>query len=129
MRPNLITVVALALSGCAVAVESEAESDTADRPASPIDTQARGHLASAPVDVTPGIDVPSPELPPRPAPPSVAEEDGEPDLCLLAVEEEGPCSLACDNDAVIEAFVPEGTCLVFTCDLTTGDHLRVGGCR
>jgi len=41
----------------------------------------------------------------------------------------GPCSLACDPQALIDQYVVSGTCVTFTCHLTDGQVFNAGGCN
>lgn len=41
---------------------------------------------------------------------------------------DGPCSLACDSEALIAEYVPSGTCVVFSCKLTDGRSISVHAC-
>lgn len=50
------------------------------------------------------------------------------DLCAH-LPTEGPCSLACDPEAMIEQYVPAGTCVLFGCTLDTGETYNTGGCN
>lgn len=43
--------------------------------------------------------------------------------------DEGPCSLLCDPDALIETYVPEGTCVHFLCTLRDGTRRSIGACH
>ncbi|MBZ0235682.1 MAG: hypothetical protein K8M05_25365 [Deltaproteobacteria bacterium] len=45
------------------------------------------------------------------------------------VEEDGPCSLLCDLDALVEAYVPEGACAHFICAFPDGSERNIGVCR
>lgn len=56
----------------------------------------------------------------------VADEGG--DVCA-ALPEEGPCSLACDPDALVDTFVPKGTCVTYRCELKSGQVFQTGGCN
>jgi hypothetical protein len=40
----------------------------------------------------------------------------------------GPCSVACDPDA-LQQFIPKGTCVTFRCDRIDGTFGKYGGCR
>ena len=42
---------------------------------------------------------------------------------------EGPCSLACDPDALIDQYVPHGQCVTYRCELKSGEVFRTGGCN
>ena len=50
-------------------------------------------------------------------------------LCEFSSVGEGPCSLACDPDALIDQYVPPGTCIAFECPHLDGSTTRVGGCN
>jgi hypothetical protein len=99
----LVIATVLGASGC-VADESAAVSDNVARPVS----------QSAQLDV--------------PAPPDRDPEDDATDGCVAAATD-GPCSLACVNEALVDRFVPENTCAVFDCPLADGSEIRVGGCH
>lgn len=49
------------------------------------------------------------------------------DICGL-LPCDGPCSLACDSEALIAEYVPSGTCVVFSCTLTDGRSIGVHAC-
>ena len=57
---------------------------------------------------------------------AVAETGG--DFCA-ELPSEGPCSLACDPDALIDQYVPHGQCVMYRCELTSGAVFRTGGCN
>jgi hypothetical protein len=88
--------------------------------------------ASDEVEVTASEDVARPENANvrlrMPAQREIPEDTG-PEDCELVSAVDGACSLACDPDAVIAQFVPEGTCTMFECDLTDGTTINVGGCH
>lgn len=42
---------------------------------------------------------------------------------------DGACSLACDPEALVEQYVPKGTCVLITCTLDTGETFNTGGCN
>jgi hypothetical protein len=51
-------------------------------------------------------------------------------LCEISADvNEGPCLLACDPDALIDQWVPKGTCVAFECPLSDGTNVRIGGCN
>ena len=51
-------------------------------------------------------------------------------LCEISPQtNQGPCLLACDPDALIDQWVPKGTCVAFECSLSDGTNIRVGGCN
>ena len=52
----------------------------------------------------------------------------EEDLCD-ALPADGPCSLACDLDALTQEYVPAGTCAAFACTLTDGRMITLHACR
>ncbi|MBA3454720.1 MAG: hypothetical protein H0T42_16660 [Deltaproteobacteria bacterium] len=58
-----------------------------------------------------------------------APEEPRPEGCELTVATDGACSVACFPELVIDAYVPEGTCAMFECDLRTGGTIQVGGCH
>ena len=49
--------------------------------------------------------------------------------CEVPADAEGACALLCDPDAVIEQYVPEGTCTIFECTALDGTTVRTGGCN
>lgn len=51
------------------------------------------------------------------------------DTSCEPLADDGPCSLLCDPDALLEQHVPEGTCVVFVCTLRDGTERSLGGCR
>ena len=42
---------------------------------------------------------------------------------------DGPCSLACDRDALIDQYVPAGFCIHFFCELTDGRLIVLDVCH
>jgi hypothetical protein len=51
-------------------------------------------------------------------------------LCEISPQtNQGPCLLACDPEALVDQWVPEGTCVAFECPLANGTTIRVGGCN
>lgn len=54
-------------------------------------------------------------------------EEPEPNICEL-LPPCGPCSLACDHDALAET-IPVGTCAVLLCTLTNGERIQVHACH
>lgn len=42
---------------------------------------------------------------------------------------DGPCSLACDRDELVEQYVPAGTCVSFYCELTDGRVMVLDACH
>jgi hypothetical protein len=75
----------------------------------------------------PSDDVP-PDLPTTAR--SLNDDPADPnhDVCGLLPNDDGACAHACDPDALL-AFIPEGTCVVFSCTLTNGSLYRTGGCN
>ena len=59
--------------------------------------------------------------------PLIAEQ-AEPE-CVPPIETEGPCTLACFPDLLIDTYVPEGLCVVESCTMPDGTEIRVGGCN
>jgi len=58
---------------------------------------------------------------------SALAEPGEPaDICGL-LPCDGPCSAACDYEALAQ-YVPNGTCVTFLCDLADGRTVAVHAC-
>jgi len=55
-------------------------------------------------------------------------EEGDGDVCDL-LPSDGPCSLACDPDALSEEYVPPGTCALFLCTLDDGRMIGVHACH
>ena len=43
--------------------------------------------------------------------------------------DDGPCSLVCDPDALVEHYVPSGTCIHFVCTARDGSSHHLGACR
>lgn len=70
----------------------------------------------------------TPDLPDDPQTPE-EPDDTPPEGCDATVAETGACSIACNTDAVIDQYVPAGTCVVFECDLVDGGTLQIGGCK
>lgn len=54
--------------------------------------------------------------------------DTENDICSL-LPADGPCALACDEDALAEQYVPAGACAAFSCTLTDGREIAVHACH
>ncbi len=54
--------------------------------------------------------------------------DPDPDICNKLPDDDSACAHACDPVA-LSAFIPEGTCVTFTCTLTDGSQYRTGGCN
>lgn len=52
---------------------------------------------------------------------------GPAEICDM-LPPDGPCSQACDPDA-LASYVPAGTCAVFRCDLLDGRSISVHACR
>ena len=50
------------------------------------------------------------------------------DACAM-LPSDGACSLACDQDALFDRYIPKGACVEFLCDLSDGRVLRIGGCN
>lgn len=46
-----------------------------------------------------------------------------------ALPPDGPCSLACDAEALAEQYVPAGTCAAYLCTLTDGREVPVHACH
>ena len=74
-----------------------------------------------------------PDVPVQDVDPAVADPEGfapqSAPFCEVPADAEGPCAIACDHDAVIEQYVPEGTCTIFECEHADGSPLRTGGCH
>jgi hypothetical protein len=80
-----------------------------------------------------GEEVVPPEEPPNVEESAiVSSEDAPPpaedDICGL-LPDDGPCALACDDAALAEQYVPEGTCAAFACVLTDGRRIIVHACH
>lgn len=58
---------------------------------------------------------------------SSASEDPAAICDLLPAD--GPCALACDRTALVDQYVPPGTCVEFACQLTDGRLVGVHACR
>jgi hypothetical protein len=54
--------------------------------------------------------------------------DPDLDVCNMLPDDDSACAHACDPVA-LSAFIPEGTCVTFTCTLTDGSEYRTGGCN
>jgi len=91
----------------------------------PSDDSARRFNDDVPLSALRSPDVPDDDRPETPEIP----EDEPPQGCEATVETTGACSLACNVDALIEQFVPAGTCVLFTCELIDGNTLSIGGCK
>lgn len=50
------------------------------------------------------------------------------DVCDV-LPPEGPCSCACDHQALADRFVPPGTCATFQCELTDGREVIISACH
>lgn len=50
------------------------------------------------------------------------------DVCDV-LPQEGPCACACDHDALVEGFVPPGTCAAFHCELLDGRAIAIHACH
>ncbi len=50
------------------------------------------------------------------------------DICGL-LPPDGPCALACDEEALAEQYVPAGACAAFSCTLTDGTQIAVHACH
>ena len=56
------------------------------------------------------------------------DSDSGLDICALLPPDDGACTHACDPVA-LSGFIPEGTCVTFTCRLLDGSTYRTGGCN
>ena len=54
--------------------------------------------------------------------------DAPDDVCSL-LPPDGPCALACDEEALAEQYVPAGACAAFSCTLTDGTQIAVHACH
>lgn len=52
----------------------------------------------------------------------------EPSVCDV-LPCDGPCSLACERDALVDQYVPEGFCISFFCELTDGRVMVLDVCH
>jgi hypothetical protein len=52
----------------------------------------------------------------------------DPEICEPFVETEGPCSVACDPEALQE-YVPDGWCMDWLCHTADGHTARIGACN
>ncbi len=59
---------------------------------------------------------------------SMSMETSPADVCSL-LPCDGACSLACDHDALVDQYVPKGSCVTFVCDLTDGRKITVDACH
>ncbi len=117
MSTKLLALVAsLALTGTTACVSE----DAVDPP--PSDNVPRLMTDDVPLSALATPDFPEDERP------EIPEEEG-PEGCELTVATEGACSVACFPDLVIDAYVPQGTCAMFDCELRTGGSLQIGGCH
>ena len=105
-RCLLAMLVGAALTGCAG--EHQNMDEDWDRPTKPIEA-AVSDDASEDVDVEPAV--------------LSEDERCEP------MAEEGACALVCDPDALLERYVPEGTCIHFVCPTADGERHHMGACR
>lgn len=80
------------------------------------------------VACTESADVPNGPVSPDPSPAIAVEKMGEPDECGIVPDSE-LCAIACDQQALLEAYVQPGTCAVYECHLADGSPINVGGCR
>ena len=76
------------------------------------------HRAAISIDV-PGIDEAY----------AVDLTDAPPDEICDRLPADGPCSLACDEDALAEQYVPAHACAAFACTLTDGTQIAVHACH
>ena len=60
--------------------------------------------------------------------PDVQEVALEGSACQQIVATDGPCSAACDPAKLMD-YIPEGTCMLFSCALADGSESRLGGCN
>jgi hypothetical protein len=58
-----------------------------------------------------------------------ASPPNEDDELCDSLPDEGPCSLACDIDALVAQYVPVGTCAAFACTLDDGREVHVHACH
>lgn len=103
----LATVVACGLAGCAEDPQ-HLEDPADDLPTKPIHTATPEHA------------IDTPEAEPREAAEAVRCEP---------MSDEGPCSLVCDRDALLDQYVPAGTCIHFACTAHDGTRHHLGACR
>jgi hypothetical protein len=59
---------------------------------------------------------------------AISLEDAPDDICSR-LPPDGPCSLACDPDALAEQYVPAHACAAFSCTLTDGTEIAVHACH
>jgi len=59
---------------------------------------------------------------------SMSMETSQADVCSL-LPCDGACSLACDYDALVDQYVPKGSCVTFVCELTDGRKIIVDACH
>jgi hypothetical protein len=109
MKPRcfLTTIVGAALTGCAGEPENLNEV-VWDRPAKPPETalfDSAGDEADVEALVVP--------------------EDSR----CEPMADDGACALVCDPDALIEHYVPPGTCIHFVCTTRDGSSHHLGACR
>lgn len=100
MMNKLLAAAALLLVACA---------DQVEPPPSQVEVLTQQHPSTAPtVRVVPA-------------------EAGA-NICQM-LPADGPCSLACDPAALAEKYIEVNTCVMFSCTLTDGQEIHVGGCR
>ena len=58
----------------------------------------------------------------------VASPTDDEGICDL-LPPDGPCALACDQQALAEQYVPEGACAAFLCELTDGRDVTIHACH
>jgi hypothetical protein len=56
------------------------------------------------------------------------DEPTDPSVCDLLPDDDSACAHACDP-AALETLIPEGTCAMLECPLTSGGVYRTGGCN
>lgn len=94
------------------------------------DQAARGLAADADgeTDAVP-CPTPAPGFSPHDAVAKQEVLDEAPADYCAELPSDGPCSLACDPDAMIDQYVPHGQCVTYRCELKSGQVFRTGGCN
>lgn len=106
MMNKLLAAAALLLVACA---------DQVEPPQSQVEVLTQQHERPAPAA--------------RVAPTArVVPAEAGANICQM-LPEDGPCSLACDPAALAEKYIAVNTCVMFSCTLTDGQEIHIGGCR
>src|SRR5262249_41710481 len=89
--------------------------------------------------VKPQADQIHPEITPTATPPQTTTQSPTQSTTIRAFDrsktvcdmlpEDGPCSLACDPQGLVDMYVAKGTCTSFVCQLSDGQSFLAGGCN